>query len=180
MTKRVLYVRHGQSLANLRGVFAGGQDDTPITELGRKQAKEFGESLRSQKIDRIIASPLERTRETAQIIAKEIGFDDKNIAIDDRLREYDVGSGNGQPMATATAHKVVSYPGAEDPQGFADRIQRALQDIKGEEGTTLIVAHGGVGKLIECLQIGNDPATFYDQPGFSNAQAIELDLSWLS
>ena len=76
--KKVLYVRHGQSETNLRGVFAGGNDDTRLTDLGREQAKNAGKELKGIKIDRIICSPLSRTYETAQIIAKELGFNAKN------------------------------------------------------------------------------------------------------
>lgn len=175
-----MYVRHGQSQANFRGVFAGGKDDTPLTDLGRAQAKELGDELRSENIDRIITSPLDRTLETAQIIAKEIGFDTDNIQLDERLREYELGLGSGEPIDGMIAKKIVSFSGAEDPKDFETRVRGALLDIKKLDGTTLVVAHGGVGRLIECMRAGNDPASFYDQPGFSNAHAVEINLDWLA
>ena len=54
------YVRHGESEANLLGIWAGSQSDSPLTELGVKQAIETGEKLKGKKISRIISSPLIR------------------------------------------------------------------------------------------------------------------------
>jgi len=177
---RVLYVRHGQSETNLRGVFAGGNDDTPLTDLGREQAKNAGRELKGEKVDRIICSPLSRTYETARIIAKEIGFNPNKIQKDKRLQEYDIGSGNGMPVEGMTAAKMVSLPGTEDPQAFAQRVKEGLQAIAGLEGVTVIVGHGGVGRIIECLRTNRNPAEFYDVTGYPNAHAVELDLSWLT
>ncbi len=177
--KKVLYVRHGQSETNLRGVFAGGKDDTPLTDLGREQARAAGGELLAEKIDRIICSPLSRTYETAQIIADAVGFDVAKIKQDDRLQEYDIGSGNGMPIAGMTSAKMVSIPDAEDPGAFAQRVKSALRDISKLKGTTVIAGHAGVGRVIECLRTNRNPAEFYDIPGYPNGHAIELDLSWL-
>lgn len=178
--KKVLYVRHGQSETNLLGIFAGGADDTPLTDLGRNQAKQAGIELKKQKIDSIVASPLSRTLETAKIIAEKVGFDSRHIQVDPRIKEYDIGSGKGMKAEGMTATQMVALPGAEDPKVAAARIKACLIDIARQEGTTLIVAHGGVGRIIECLRTNRDPAEFYDLPGYPNAHAIELDLSWLA
>ena len=105
--KKVLYVRHGQSETNLRGVFAGGNDDTRLTDLGREQAKNAGKELKGIKIDRIICSPLSRTYETAQIIAKELGLSVNKIQKDERLKEYDVGTGNGTPIEGKFGKQII-------------------------------------------------------------------------
>lgn len=176
---RVFYVRHGQSETNLRGVFAGGQDDTPLTDLGRQQARQAGQELNKDHIDHIICSPLSRTYETAQIIAREIGFDAAKIKKDARLQEYDIGSGNGMPVDGMTAVKMIALPGAENPQLFAERVRNALFDISKLNGTTVIAGHAGVGRIIECLKTNRNPAEFFDIEGYPNGQAIKLDLRWL-
>lgn len=39
---KVIYVRHGESVRNVQGVFVGRKDNTPLTDKGRAQAlKEF-------------------------------------------------------------------------------------------------------------------------------------------
>lgn len=178
---KLIYVRHGQSVRNVEGVFAGGKDDTPLTEEGRKQAAQAGRTLVEEPIKRIIASPLGRTQETATIIANEIGFDPLKIETDDRLVEYDIGAGNGKNVEGMTAAQMVSFDGAEDPDAFRNRVTAALNDIKNtlDQGTVLVVAHGGVGRMIECARLGKNPAGFYDAPGYPNAEPVILDLSWL-
>lgn len=176
---RIFFVRHGESEANLQYVFAGGKTDTPLTDLGREQARQAGRELKSHKINRIIASPLNRTRETAEIIAEEVGIDKNRIKFDPRFREYDVGAGAGLSQKGMTSAQLVALPGADDPYKFATRIKQALLDLAQEEGAILVVSHGGVGRFIECLRTNRDPAEFYDLPGYPNAHAVQLDLSWL-
>jgi len=177
----VWYVRHGESESNVRGVFAGGQDNTPLTDVGREQAKLAGQVLKNFNInfDHIISSPLDRTKETAKIIANELQFTEDNIEYDERLQEYDVGTGNGTPYEGATSEQLVGFPGAEKPEAFKKRVHGVLAEIKAREGNTLIVAHGGVGRLISCLEADGDPADFYSYPKYPNAQPKKLNLDWL-
>jgi len=46
MTNKLLFVRHGESQANVRGVVAGALDDSPLTEKGRDDARLTAEHLR--------------------------------------------------------------------------------------------------------------------------------------
>lgn len=177
--KRVLYVRHGQSDANLKGVFAGGGTEALLTDLGREQAAQAGLELKGTSINRIICSPMIRTVETAEIIAKQIDFDTNKIIKDERLREYDTGDSAGTKIEGTTAEKLISAPGAEDPTKFASRVRESLEEISKHEGTTLIVGHGGTARMIECLRTGGEPANFFNSPKKPNAHAFELDLSWI-
>lgn len=89
----IYFVRHGLSEANAKRVFAGQKDDSPLVEEGRKQAKETGKKILEEgiKIDKIISSPLARAYETAQIIAKELGFNiyDKEIYSNGSITKID-------------------------------------------------------------------------------------------
>ncbi|QQS18776.1 histidine phosphatase family protein [Candidatus Saccharibacteria bacterium] len=176
---RVLYIRHGQSQANLAGILAGGSNDSNLTDLGRQQARQAGRALKNNSINKIITSPLSRALETAQIIAAEIGYDVQRIELDPRLKEYELGVGQGQSLEGMTAEKIVSFPGAEKPAEFAKRVKSALYSAWEDSGTVVIVAHGGVSRLIDCLRIGKDPKWFYDMPNHGNATVVELDLTWL-
>ena len=73
----IYFVRHGETESNVRGVFAGQKDDSILTPKGRDQALTTAKEIKNKdiKIDRVICSPLKRTVETANIIAKEVGFD---------------------------------------------------------------------------------------------------------
>jgi probable phosphoglycerate mutase len=83
-TKLIFFVRHGQTANNALGVKQG--ETGGLSELGRSQAlataKRFPQGKGRPQI--IIASPFERTRETAEIISKEIGV---SVEVSDLLKE---------------------------------------------------------------------------------------------
>lgn len=176
---KVYYVRHGQSEANVRGVFAGGGTDTPLTELGKQQARDVAKDLRSKKIDVIVASPMSRTLDTAKIIAEEINLPQENIIQDVRIKEYNTGEMAGFKLEGMTSERLIAAKGAENPHSFARRVRESLIDVRKQEANVLIVGHGGTMKIIECLKTGRDPSTFFEVPKMTNANIIEIDLSWL-
>lgn len=62
MSKTVYFVRHGECVANTKGVIAGLGDDSPLTELGRSQAKETAQNLKGISFDLVISSPMSLVR----------------------------------------------------------------------------------------------------------------------
>jgi broad specificity phosphatase PhoE len=91
---RLLLVRHGQTPWNAAGRWQGF-GDPGLTPLGRDQARELAAKLRVESQEpwhRIIASDLERARETASILAESLAL---SVEIDLRLRELDVGNWTG-------------------------------------------------------------------------------------
>ena len=71
---KLFVIRHGQDEDNEKDIL-NGHRETNLTGKGKKQAKQAGAKLKRKKIDYIITSPLQRTFETACIIAKEIECD---------------------------------------------------------------------------------------------------------
>ncbi len=66
-------VRHGETEWNrLRRI--QGLTDIPLNDTGREQARRTGMLLTRRPIARVYASPLGRARETAEIIARELGL----------------------------------------------------------------------------------------------------------
>ena len=70
MTTEVLVLRHGQSEWNALGRWQG-QENPPLTDLGREQAVEAAQAVGT--VDAVFASPLDRAARTAGIIAESIG-----------------------------------------------------------------------------------------------------------
>ncbi len=66
---RLIIVRHGESEWNRIGRYQG-QQDTPLSELGARQAEALARRLTHEPIDIIFASPLQRAAKTAQAIAR--------------------------------------------------------------------------------------------------------------
>jgi broad specificity phosphatase PhoE len=66
-TSRVLLMRHAD-VENPQGVIYGHLPGFGLSQLGRAQAAAVGQSLRDRGVRRIVHSPLDRARETAEII----------------------------------------------------------------------------------------------------------------
>jgi uncharacterized phosphatase len=174
----IYFVRHGQSEANLECVFAGQKNDAVLTEKGKEQAHEVGRSILEKELSfsRIISSPLKRARETAEIIAQDIGFDLSKIEYDQRVQEYDMGSITGTPIRKVTSQELISSEGAEDVKDFQNRVIGAIKEYSSyEDGNILLVNHAGVGRIIEAYRQGIDPNKFYDLPAYNNGELLVLD-----
>src|SRR5688572_4374170 len=70
----LILIRHGQSQWNSENRFTGWVD-TPLSELGRKEAKLAGERLaaRGVHVDRAFTSTLQRAIETGRIVLDGLG-----------------------------------------------------------------------------------------------------------
>jgi broad specificity phosphatase PhoE len=163
-TTRLLLVRHGESTANAQGVFSGWSTDVVLTELGRRQASVTGAGLRRYaRIDALYASPLPRTRQTAELIGAEIDLEPVLI---DGLREIDVGEATGQPITElATLHPhllrdvddesmMIPWPGGESHFQLRTRAMAAIEDIveRHPGQTVVVVSHGGpLGWIVSTL-----------------------------
>ena len=104
MTK-MIFVRHGQSEANLAHVFAG-HTNTPLTEHGKQQAERTAQFLRDYPIDKIYASDLTRAMQTAEPTARLFGLE---IIPDSALREIYAGAWENLPYETLMRDFSESY-----------------------------------------------------------------------
>jgi len=154
----VLLVRHGQSTWNADGRWQG-HADPPLSELGRAQAV----AARVPPVDLVMASDLQRARETARLMADALGG--LEVHVDPRFRERAAGPWTGLTRAEIQER----YPGYLDegrrPPGFEldsdiiGRVLEALHDLHGRHpgGRVLVVAHGGVVRALE-RHLGCDDA----------------------
>jgi broad specificity phosphatase PhoE len=69
--KKIYLIRHGQSEDNTAARYQA--PDSPLTEKGRDQARFAAERVSRLPIEAVVASPLPRARETAEIIAAKTG-----------------------------------------------------------------------------------------------------------
>ena len=173
----IYFIRHGESEANVKKVFAGQKDDSLLTDEGRQQAKATaGEIIKEGiKIDKIFSSPLKRAYETAEIIAKEIGFDTSNIITEKRIMEYDMGSLSGTPWHTISSSILISAENTEDTEKFRSRVCSCVEELSKIPENILLVSHAGVGRVLETVREGIDPNLFYDLPAYKNASITKID-----
>ena len=152
---RLLLVRHGENRANLTKEFSHRLVDYPLTAKGRLQAEQTAAYLKRYPVTQIFSSPLKRAKETAEIIAAEVGSE---VRLLEPFREVDVGDLEGSP-ATAAAWKLhddligawwqgdaqARFPGGENFLELCERTDEGYKTMcRGRDGETMVlVAHGG-------------------------------------
>jgi broad specificity phosphatase PhoE len=107
--KKLYFIRHGLSEMNKSGHFAG-TIDTPLAEEGRAQAKMAGIKARELRIDLIVTSPLIRASETAEIIARQIGYPKDKIVLSRLLIERHWGDLEVSRMCKSTTWTKCQMP----------------------------------------------------------------------
>lgn len=160
-------IRHGQTDMNVLHRMQG-RTDTRLNEKGRQQAREAAKFLKKEGIvpDRVIVSPLDRARETAEIVS---GRPRDLQEPDDRIIEMCFGEAEGKPNEELAQgfyesffRTVVDYEppdGAESYEDLFDRIADFVEDLRkryilragetdvkerhGDHGPTIfVVSHG--------------------------------------
>jgi len=90
----IIFLRHGQAINNTQRILAGRTPGIPLTEQGIDQAEKAAKFLEDMNISAIYSSPIERAKNTANIVGKHNSID---VKIDDRLIELDMGKFTGVP-----------------------------------------------------------------------------------
>ncbi|GLX48457.1 bifunctional RNase H/acid phosphatase [Streptomyces hygroscopicus subsp. hygroscopicus] len=90
----LVLLRHGETPLTPQKRFSGsGGTNPPLSEIGREQAHRVAEALAKRgTVQAVLASPLTRTRETAEIVAARLNLD---VVVEEGLRETDFGSWEG-------------------------------------------------------------------------------------
>ncbi|MET7700235.1 histidine phosphatase family protein [Streptomyces sp. NPDC005485] len=156
-------VRHGETAWSRSGRHTGSTD-VPLTENGREEARRLVPLIRSHRIGAAFVSPLQRARETAQLI----GLDEASLDTD--LREWDYGGYEGvttveiqreRPdwflFTDGVAPGPPEHPG-ETPQEVGERADRVLAKVDAafanNEGCVVLVAHGHFLRVLTARRLG--------------------------
>lgn len=172
--KRMILVRHGATEPNLAGLRCGGDLDVPLTALGREQARQAALRIRELglPVGVIVASHLQRTRETAAIIGQELGC--AEVVIEPGFAERRLGEWNLRTAAQTEAELLagITPPGGESNTVFFERIVQATRvHIMPRLGQQpLLVGSKGVARaLSEMLGMSA-------QIGLANGELLHFDL----
>lgn len=175
MSPPLLYLcRHGQTAWNAEGRLQG-QEDVPLTPLGRTQAARNGLYLRNVLGERaaslrFISSPLSRTVETMRIIRTQLGLDPDAFERDPRLVELHFGDWQGSTLAEIGArdpgqiaarkadkwHFVPPGPLGESYEMLEKRVGPVFDALS---EPSLVTAHGGVARIFLRRYAGMAPDT---------------------
>ncbi|RBY85453.1 bifunctional RNase H/acid phosphatase [Blastococcus sp. TF02A-30] len=156
-------LRHGQTEHTPERRYSG-RNELPLSRTGRAEAEAAAARAAQLGIEVVVASPLRRTRETAEIVAAELGLP---VQFDDDLVELDFGDLEGltadearskHPLAVrrfATDVRVAA-PGGESVADVAARVARARRRILERHAgrTVLVVSHVTPIKLLLAAGLG--------------------------
>lgn len=141
----LIIARHGRTEANATGLLLGHLD-VPLDEVGEAQARALATAI--GPVDRVISSPLLRTRQTAAAISAEFGLE---VEIDDRWVELDYGEFDGLPLGEVPGDMwrewrhdpLYTPPGGESLAALETRVRGALVELAGQSGdhTVVVVSH---------------------------------------
>lgn len=165
--------RHGQTVENLSRIFQGHLPGI-LTEEGKKQAMDLGESLRNIALDAVVSSDLQRVVDTVQLAvgSRQLPWQQTTL-----LREIDWGPWTGLSVGSVD----LSNPpvGVETRQMMYDRAGAFLdylwQHYDGKR--VLVVAHGQINRCLEARITGVPLEELRTVPLMKNAELHRYELT---
>ncbi|MGF1493057.1 MAG: histidine phosphatase family protein [Microcoleaceae cyanobacterium] len=197
MTTRVILVRHGQSTYNVEHRIQGRLDESVLTEKGQSDAARTGEVLANIQFGAMYCSPLQRARETAEIIRSHLKTQ-PNLQPTELLLEVDLPLWeNLQRQAVIEQFPQDYQRWQEQPDEFFMTISENGQErqhfpvlslfeqakqfwldllARHKDETVLVVAHNGINRCLIATALGIQPK-FYQGIQQSNCGISILNIA---
>ncbi|MEZ4619834.1 MAG: histidine phosphatase family protein [Caldilineaceae bacterium] len=184
---RLLFVRHGESDANIARIISNRDLPHRLTALGIAQATTLAERLVGQPVTAIWSSPIPRAQETAAIVSARLGLPVITAAA---LCEFDCGpmEGRGDEEAWAAHHAVTQAwdekhdydcriePNGESFHEMSERFLPFISDLLAQEGRApgdiLLITHGALLHLMLPLVLANIDRAFTKQHPLANCDLV--------
>ena len=154
---KVFLVRHGETAWTISRQHTG-RTDIPLSERGEQEASAVGVRLTALRFDRILSSPLQRARRTA-----EIAMPGSWVETDDDLMEWDYGAYEGRRTADIELERPGwslfrdGCPGGETLVSVGARADRVIGRIRAGGGNVLLFAHREILRILAVRWIGLAP-----------------------
>lgn len=165
--------RHGQTVENLSRIFQGHLPGI-LTEEGKKQAMDLGESLRNIALDAVVSSDLQRVVDTVQLAVGDRQLPWQQTTL---LREIDWGPWTGLSVGSVDLSNPPA--GVETRQMMYDRAGAFLdylwQHYDGKR--VLVVAHGQINRCLEARITGVPLEELRTVPLMKNAELHRYELT---
>jgi probable phosphomutase (TIGR03848 family) len=159
----LLLIRHGANDLTKKGVLAGWTPGVHLNEEGRAQAEALAQRLMPIKIEAIYSSPLERTMETAEIIAAPHKLP---VMAREGLGEVRFGKWTGEPLDKLRRRRLwravqfvpgtMRFPGGESFYDMQARVVSELEVLRAEhkEQPIAVISHADVIKAAVAHYVG--------------------------
>ncbi|HZH84711.1 MAG TPA: histidine phosphatase family protein, partial [Phototrophicaceae bacterium] len=146
--QKVYLLRHGETEWSLNGRHTG-VTDIPLTENGRKLARQLQPILAREKFVTVFTSPLQRARDTCDLAG--LGT---LASIDRDLMEWNYGEYEGlttdQIRQTKPDWSVFrdGCPGGESPPEVSVRADRIVSRVRAVDGNVALFSHGHILRVL--------------------------------
>ena len=168
----IYFVRHGETILTPDRKFSGvGKLNPPLTEEGRIQAQKVAAEIAKIKPDVLISSPLQRTKDTTEEIAKVTGL---TPIYDEAWYECNFGEWDGLSITEVQEKWPNEYtswisssaftpPGGESYDDLAARIEPAFDALaeKYPNQKVVVVTHNGVIKQLASIVLEGNPNSLF-------------------
>jgi len=173
----LIMLRHGETVGQ-SSIRLYGATDIPLSPIGEAQLERAATALRPHRFTRVLTSPLQRARRSAEIVLAA-QHEPATLEIVPDFREIDFGTWEGWTYAEAEARDpdgyrrwhseatAFTYPGGESRSAFHARVYAATHALLGEPttpGPILGVLHKGVIKAMLAALTGQTPAEVAQLP----------------
>jgi broad specificity phosphatase PhoE len=146
--QKVYLLRHGETDWSLNGRHTG-VTDIPLTENGRKLARQLQPILAEEKFVMVLSSPLQRARDTCELAG--LGT---LASVDRDLMEWNYGEYEGltteQIRQTRPDWSVFrdGCPGGESPLQVSVRADRIVSRVRTVDGNVALFSHGHILRVL--------------------------------
>jgi len=185
---RVYLVRHAQAWKNvsalLRPPGMSAEKLDSLTGKGREQARAVGERLRGAGVARIVSSPAQRARQTAEGIAGGLGADGVPVEPSEAFQPLRHGS---SADAARYRWRTGNWRRGEDPrpeggESLGDGLARAVAYLEAAAretpgATLVVVSHGEISAALLSHAAGVSPLTGYEQHFVREGTLSEIALT---
>lgn len=152
--KRLYLLRHGQTEFNVKKLVQG-RCDSPLTDLGRKQAGMAAAWLKGHDVvpNKVVSSPLGRAMDTASLVATELLGPDAAVEPCEGLIErsygtFEEGPHDALPTDVWDPGEDLVPFGGEGSHALQERMVSTLAYLMSAEDveTLLAVSHGSASR----------------------------------
>ena len=152
---RYFVMRHGEAVDNAMHLDdPKGDPNNHLTDVGKQEAIVASNKLKNEKIDFIFSSPFLRTRETAEILRRELGLEEKQLIVDDRLHESNEGN---QDLVAKRMGEFIYY------------VEEKFRDKN-----IVVVSHGSPIWVLQRISTGRSHEDFMEKQMLNTAETEEL------
>ena len=176
-------LRHGEPA--VFGRINGRLPGVGLSEKGRAEIAAVADGLAEDKVDALYASPLQRTRETAEILADRLALP---VQYREDVIELDFGEWTGLTadqirkderwQMWSNCRSIAAIPGGESWRQVQDRVVGALFDLERlhPSESVVVVSHGDVIRAGLLFALGM-PLDFHSriEVGLASLSTIRLD-----